>query len=441
MIDGLLNVNTIKIHDMRVVFVLTVLLFGLNCKAQKEIDCSVQTKEYQDFLKVNNYSEAFSPWEFVKNNCPKQSESIYVDGIQILKYKIDNLISNEEREKEIRSLMKLHDQFHKYFPEKTQDYEINKAVLLSENVANSEDEVLSLLDNGFKNAISKIKDAKIIYTYFKLYNTKYKAGDKNISTDIIIEKYTQLTGLLANLKLSNPDKIEDYQAATRSLITEGRSVMNCENLSTYYEKKLPLNLENSQWMSDALETLNTRCSSSAIYLTLAEKFYEIKVTAKSSGYLALASLKNRKLDDAKKYYEESAVLENDSIEKANSYYKIALAFYSSNLTKSKEFLQKALSYNPKFGKAQIYLAEMYANSAEKCGKNNFEKKAIYYLAIQTAKKALVNNPKLQPTVESITSKYSSKALTLDEIYAAKINGKSMKIDCDINETISFPSPK
>jgi hypothetical protein len=426
---------------MRIFLFITVLLFALNTNAQKEIDCSIQTKEYQDFLKVNNFSDAFSPWEFVKNNCPKQSESIYTDGIKIGKFKIDNLSSNDEKEKEVRNLMKLYDQFHKYFPEKSQDYEINKAVLLSENIANSDEEVLALLDSGFKNAISKVIDAKIIYTYFKLYNTKFKEGDKNISTDNVIEKYTQLTGLLSKLKISTPERKEDYQAASRALVAEGRNVMNCENLSTYYEKKLPSNLENSEWLDGALETLNTRCSSSPIYLSLAEKFYKIKVTPKSSSYLALASLKNRKLDDAKKYYEESATLENDSIEKASSYYKIALAFYSTNLNKTKEYIQKALSFDPKLSKAHLYLADMYANNAEKCGKNEFEKKAIYYLAIQTAKKALINDPKLQPTVESIIKKFASKSLTLDDIIDAKMNGKSLKIDCDINETINFPSSK
>ena len=152
-------------------------------------------------------------------------------------------------------------------------------------------------------------------------------------------------------------------------------------------------------------------------------------------------MKNRKSDDARKYYEESATLEQNQVEKAQKYYYIGTSLYNNNLPKIKEYLSKSIAIDPKNTKAYVFLAETYANSAERCGKNDFEKKAIYSLAIQTAKKALVHEPKSARTVESIVAKYNSKALTKEEISKAKLTGKSYKIECNINETIEFSSAK
>ena len=72
---------------MRVLFLTIVLLIQGIGNAQK-IDCSIQINEYQEFLSVRNFADAKLPWEFVAKNCPKQSVSVYTDGIQIYQYQI-----------------------------------------------------------------------------------------------------------------------------------------------------------------------------------------------------------------------------------------------------------------------------------------------------------------------------------------------------------------
>ena len=95
--------------------------------------------------------------------------------------------------------------------------------------------------------------------------------------------------------------------------------INCENLTAYYEAKTNENEENIQWFETALDILSARCSDKPIFLSMAQKFYDLNKNAKSAGFLAMASVKNRKTDDAKKYFEEAAILENDSIEKVMAF--------------------------------------------------------------------------------------------------------------------------
>ena len=185
--------------------------------------------------------------------------------------------------------------------------------------------------------------------------------------------------------------------------------------------------------------MSEKCSTKPIFNTLAERLYAIKATAQSANFMALASLKQRKFPDAIKYYSESAELQTNPTEKAKIYYTLATGLLAGDLPKSKEYLNKAATLDPKAGKPYLFLAQLYTNSANDCGQTDFEKKAVYYLAIETVKKAGIAEPRLKPTSDQMAAEYAKKSLTTDEIAKAKLAGKSITIGCWINETVTFPS--
>ena len=80
---------------MRTFFFLIALLSSFISTAQK-VDCSLKTKEYQDFIIALDFEQAFSSWETVQKSCPKKSEELYADGQKILQFKIDNAPTPEE---------------------------------------------------------------------------------------------------------------------------------------------------------------------------------------------------------------------------------------------------------------------------------------------------------------------------------------------------------
>lgn len=422
---------------MRVIVLIIVILFGLNSSAQKK-DCSAQTKEYQEFIKLNNFSDAFSPWEFVKDKCPKQSETIYTDGAKIIQYKIDNATTLEDKEKWVRDLLGLYDKYHKNFPETTQDFEIHKGLALLENNIDSKDEIFQLFDSGFSKALDKVTSANAVYNYFKLLIEKNQNDDKLVSSDKIIEKYTSLNNQINELFLKNPKEKESYVAAKRAINALANDFLNCDNLTNYCEKKLPQNQENETWLQASLSILSDKCSATPIFLSMAEKYYSLKTSAQSANYLALASLKNRKFEEAKKLFIESADLEEDVNEKATKYYTLATGLFSGDKPKSKELLLKSLELNPKLGKAYLFLAELYVQDSG-CGKTPFEKKAVYYLAEQTVKKAALADEKLKGNIDVFMKNYSKESLSAKDISEAKMNGKTITIGCWINEKITFPA--
>ena len=428
-----------------IIFILGV-MFITNSNAQK-FDCPSKMTEYQELFKAKKIAESFDTWTAVSKNCPKENEAVYTDGIEIIQYKIDNAASTEEKEKLVRDVLKLYDQYNKYFPLTTTDFEVNKAMALIANKIDAKEEIFTLLDRGFTIASNKVSDANAIYTYFNMYCEKFNNGDKSITPNSVLEKYTLVNSLLNQLQAAKPDSNESEQAKQNSDYKTAQTAINklikdlatCENLDAFYTKNYTDNQENEDWITSALLSLSGKCSAKPIFNTLAEKLYAMKVTAQSANFMALANLQQRKFPEAIKFYNESAELQKNPIEKAKIYYTLATGLLANDLPKSKEYLKKALTSDPKMGKAYLFLAQLYSNSANDCGKTDFEKKAVYYLAIQTAQKAGVAEPRLKPTADKAAKDYEAKSLTADEISKAKMNGKLVTIRCWINETITFPA--
>ena len=420
-----------------VIFILGVLFITNSSNAQK-FDCASKITEYQELFKAKKITESFDTWSDVKKNCPKETETVYTDGIQILQYKIDNAASAEEKEKLVRDVLKLYDQYNKNYPLTTTDFEVNKAMTLLNNKIDTKEEIFTLLDNGFTKASKSVTDANAIYTYFSMYCEKFNSGDKKITSNSVLEKYTLVNSLLNQLQAAKPE-VKDYKTAQRAIDNLIKDVATCENLDAFYTKNYPENQENTDWITSALISLSGKCSNKPIFLTMSEKLYSVKATAQSANFMALGNLKQRKFPEAIKFYNESAELQTNPTEKAKIYYTLATGLLANDSSKSKEYLNKALTSDPKMGKAYLFLAQLYANSATTCGSTDFEKKAIYYLAIQTAQKAGIAEPRLKPTSDKVVKDFETKSLTASEISKAKMNGKSLTIGCWINETVTFPA--
>jgi TPR repeat protein len=421
---------------MKAVIFLLGLLFITTGNAQK-FDCPSKANEYRELLKAKKFNESFDIWTEVRKNCPKENEAVYTDGIQILQYKIDNAPS-EQKEAAVRDLMKLYDQYNKNFTAAIPDFEVYKAMALYNNNIEAKDEIFGLLDSGFTKASQNITDAKAIYAYFTLYSERFSAGDKKITANAVLEKYTMVSSMLAQLQVSKPEN-KDYKTVQNAIDKLIKDIATCENLTEFYTKDFEKNKDNADWMRSALISLSEKCSSKPIFLTLAERLYSAKADAQSANFVALGYTKQRKFPEAIKFYIESAEKQTNPLEKAKIYYMLGTGLLSNDLPKSKEYINKALAADPKMGKAYLYLAQMYVNNSKDCGKTDFEKKAIYYLAIQTAQKAGIVEPILKPASDKMAADYTSGSLTAPEISKAKMNGKSITIGCWINETVTFPS--
>jgi len=114
----------------------------------------------------------------------------------------------------------------------------------------------------------------------------------------------------------------------------------------------------------------------------------LEPNASTAYYLGILKDKEGSSSEALNYYNQAVDLETDSYEKAKILYRIATKFKKTgSYGKARSYYRKALKQNPSLGRAHIAIAQMYAKSANNCGTDNFDKRAVYWLAAQEAKKA------------------------------------------------------
>lgn len=418
-------------------FTLTLLAFTFS--HSQKYDCASKTREYQEFLKTKDFNGAFEIWSEASKKCPKESETIYTDGLEILQYKIDNATNPENKEKLVRNLLNLYDQFYKNFPKSVPDYEVKKAMALYNNHIEAETEILALLESGFSKAANEIKDANTIFTYFRLCYEKYKAGEMPYNADATLDRYALVNALLTNLQNSASGNQNDYKTAQRAIDAMSKDLTTCDNLEAYFEKNYNANQNSIAWLTTALTNMTSKCGAKPVFFKMAERAYSLQVSSQSAYFMAIANLKQKKFEESIKFYNQAADLETDRLKKAEIYYALGTGLLANDLTKSKEALNKALLADPNMGRVYLFLAQQYANNANKCGKTEFEKKAIYTLAAQTVRKAIAIEPKLKATVDKMAAEFDAKGLTSSDIAKEKMKGKSLTLGCLMNETITFPA--
>lgn len=422
---------------MKTAVYLFSLLFLTSAVAQ-DFECVPKITSYQELFQSKKIAESFALWNEVRKNCANENETVYTDGFKIIQYKIETAVNDTDKLSLVREKMTLYDQYNKNFPSSTVDFEASKAMILYENKIDAKDEIFTLLNNGFLKASSSITNASAIYLYISLCYEKYKEGNKGFTSELMIEKYTLATTMLTQLQVSNPSKEQEYKTAQGGINALLPDVVTCNILSSYYEKNYPANQDNQDWLTNGLLILSEKCSAKLVFHQLVAKLYAKTVSAQSTYFMALSATNQKKFKEAIYFYNEYATLETNPIKKAAVYYQLGTGLESGDKSKSKEYLNKALLLDPKMGKAYLFLAQIYSYSTEECSTTDFEKKAIIYLASQTAKKAGELEPKLLPTATKLEADFKSSTLTHDDIKKAKLNGKSLTIGCWINETITFP---
>ena len=424
---------------MKAFFIIIFCLFLITGTAQS-FDCKQKIAEYQSLFEAKKIDESYEIWSEVHKKCQKEYQRIYDDGAIIIQSKIKTTKSLVEKERLVREILKGYDDDYTYFPSHAMDFEVKKAMIMYYNTVKAKqqmEEIFILLDNGFTKAYNEIKDVNAINLYFNLYFDKYKS--KDVTAENLTEKYFMLKDLLNQLEITYPNNEKAYRLVSTRMDNLAKNALTCNGVSDYYKKNYTINKDNVKWLLAAISNMPVKCASIPTFYMLVEALYKINRTSQSAGFMGQAALKQKKVTDAISYYNESESLEQNPIEKAKLDYTYATQIAISDKQKAREFLNRALQFDPKLGKAYLYLAQLYAGSTKECSSNNFEKKALYYLAAMTAQKTILIDPKLKPQTDKIVEKYMKLSFTHKDKDLDNMKGKDYTVACWINESILVPN--
>jgi tetratricopeptide (TPR) repeat protein len=422
---------------------------------------------------VKNYKAAFDPWMRVRKNCPTINAAIYSYGERILKDYIKNG-TPEEQEVSKKDLIQLYDEWVQNFPKKRNksvvgDIISKKAQALLDYKQADLKVIYNTFDQAYKQDATSFSNPKFLYNYFKTLYDRYKTGDTEVSMERLFNKYEEVSEKfeLESTKLAKKLDIilkkEESGTALTSRESRSKRIYNvnsnaigtflsnldaiiakeatCENLIPLYQRNFEANKTDALWIKRAASRMDSKeCSDDPLFVTLVEALHALEPSADSAYYLGLLNDKSGNADEALKYYEESIALETDNYKKAKILLKIANKFKAAGRKSSaRSYANKALGFQPSLGRAYLLIANMYADSANQCGDSQFNKRAVYWLAADVAKKAGQVDASLKRITSRTVESYIGRAPSKTDIFTEGNAGVVIKFDCWINRSLTVPS--
>lgn len=452
---------------------LVVIVFNINYViSQASEDCVQTLSIFAEFAKVKNYDSAFEPWMMVRENCSKINPAIYSYGERILKDKIKKT-SGDEKEFFKKDLLKLYDEWVENFPKQRNKTVIGKIIsskaqaMLDYEMSDLKT-VYEVFDDAFKSDAQSFSNPKHLYNYFQTLYNRYKNNENGVSMELLINKYEELSEKFDNesVKLSKKLDVilkkEDegsvitsretrnkraYESQSNAIGTFLRNLdliiqkeATCENLVPLYIKNFEEKKNDVVWLKRAVNRMDGKeCSDDPFFVTLVETWYGIEQSAGTAYYLGLLKDKTGESNEALKYYKESIALETDKYKKAKILLKISNRFKKGGRKVSaRTYALRALSNQPSLGRAYLLIASLYADSANDCGETQFNKRAIYWLAAQTASKAGKVDASLKKISSKAVKSYNGRAPTKTDIFTEGNEGSVIKIDCWIKSRVKVP---
>ncbi len=436
-------------------------------------ECLEQLSIFAESAKIKNYQTAYEPWKTVLDNCPTLNVATYQYGELILKDFIKKSTTEEEKTKYLTDLLSLYDQWLENFPIRKgvrQEGKIlsSKGQAMLDNGVKDKSLIYDTFDYAFNNDPGSFTNPKSLAYYFQTGYDLYKNGTK-INLETLFEKYEELTEKFELLKTNiskNIDiilKKEESGTALTSRETRNKRIYDtnsnavsaylklidqliakeatCDILIPLYSKNFEENKNNPLWIRRAAGRLDGKeCSDDPLFVTLVEQLHKLEPSADSAYYLGILNDKQGNSTDALKYYQESVSLQTDNYKKANILYKIAVKFKNAGRRSSaRDYAEQALSFQPSLGRAYLLIANMYADSANGCGDTQFNKRAVFWLAAQTARKAGRVDASLKKLTATTVAAYNGRAPSKTDIFTEGNQGATVSFSCWIRRSVKVPN--
>ncbi len=264
----------------------------------------------------------------------------------------------------------------------------------------------------------------------KKNSNKYKMlidQERNKST-LDEKKIKNWESYITNNKLVE-DKISKYFASAEEL--------QCDYLIASFNEHFDTDKSDKERLNNIIGILTYKeCTNNSFYSQVVYALFQLEASANTASKLALYHLKNENYNEAAQFFEKAYTLENDINLKAEYYYYAAnVSFIQKKYANARSLALKAAELTINFGKPYVLIAKLYAASAGSCGNDEFEKRAVYWTAVDKLIKAKSIDPSVEAEADELIKKYSSLFPNTEEGFMKGIyQGNSYKVECWIQET-------
>lgn len=426
----------------KLILLFSALVFSLSALAQSgvetgtpygtgedSIQCVRNIAFYRTHAKSENYVDAYTFWKRVYDNCPAASKDTYIIGADILKWKIENANTPEERQQWIDNLMEMYDTRIKYFgddPKTGTDYILgSKAADYISLMGDKTD--YKLVYDWLKDVVydKKAETDPLTLSYFT-FASMVKMMQDEAYKEKYIEEHLMVDGFY-NSKIAeatqagNTAKAEEY--ASFKAAGEGNfaasGAASCEVMQEIYASKVDAKKTDKEFLQSTIALFKSvGCTESPVYFTMSEHLYNIEPTAEAALGIAGKAYMEKNYDRAETYYKQAIELSDDSDSQADAYYLLGVMSYNrGSYATARNYANKAMQLKANFGAPMLLIAQMYAASAPNIYPDDpVKQRIVYCLVVDKCERARAIDSTIATEANRLIGSYRQHYPTKEDVF-------------------------
>lgn len=423
----------------KVIIGLVLVAFSASSFAQKygedSVKCVQNLSLYRDYYKQKMYDDAYKYWSIVYKICPASSERMYVDGVNLVRYKIKQSKGDAALKKAyVDTLLMVYDQRKANFG-KAGYVDGRKATDMLRYFNDQPKTIFPVIESSIQERGLK-SEAGSVVTYMNTLVLMEKAGLKTAND--IVEAYGTVSQILGhNISKYEGKKTKEYYVKAEENINQLASpYLSCEVLVKMANDNYESKKDDLAWKERTADILDKKgCTDDEIFFTLAKDLHSNSPSALSAEKMGIMSLKKKDYNAAVGFFRQALEMSQDDSKTYDYHIELATAYSSMKAYSSaRAEARKASALKPNAGLPYIMIGDMIAATTG-CGDDACKQKAVYWLATDYYNKAKSVDP-------SVASKANAKIASYKKYYPTKEDcffggtkeGDSVELGCWIGES-------
>lgn len=444
---------------------------------EDSVKCRENLYIYYELARKKNYLEAYDGWNYVMKNCPGSSKNNFVFGPYILKYKIkeaeeanDDATANDYKSR----LMDVYDKRNEYYPGQEGYVFARKALDVVNYYPDSAQQAYNLFEKALE--LDGPEQSAAFYNYFfitaaRLFNQKeFEVEDVFKAYNLVIEGIEANTNSLNKVveelsikrdsteggldskeqkELAKDEReLDRYNKVASNIEKILAPIATCDKMGVLYnDETFAANKTDTLWLKRATKMLQKErrnkegdwedCTDLPIFFKISDALYKLEPSAPSARAMFVMAYRADNYNKAIEYIKEAIKFEVDPLKRANDNMKLASVYLKTgSLAAAKSAALKSAQQDGSNGDPYIVIAQAYAAADGTCGNNVFEKKAVYWAAIDKLEYAKSVDPSVAGKANRLIASYKQQLPDKGVSFQLGHNsGESYTIGCWINETI------
>ncbi len=416
---------------------------------QDSINCLKNYSVYSEYVKTNNFKDAFTPWKAVFDEAPWARVDTYTNGAKILRALIAAEKDGAKQKEYFNLLMKVHDQRIQYLDNLNS---ISRSKSSKGDIMGTKaHDYISMggqdMNEAYTMFAEAVNEEKQNLPYYVLMEfvdvsarkTKTDAAHK----EQFIQDYIATSGYAAEAfnAATKESAKKNYQTAKDNIdaffINSG--VATCENLQDIYAPKVEENKSNIEYLKSVITVMQKLgCREAEAYFAASEYAHAIEPTAATAFGCGAMYYKKGDIEKSVQYFDNAIELEQDLVQKADYCFTVAqILFGNKQLSKARQYARKSIEYNGANGKPYILIAQMYATSPNWSDEPALNK-CTYFAVIDKLQKAKSVDPSIAEEADKHIRTYAGYTPKDEDLFFIGLKkGNAVTIGGWIGETTTI----